>query len=107
MQSREERSVDLKFWALLRSTGFSIVESALHLTIESVYIIPSLPSAEGPLRVCVWCAHLGGWRWGGVDGLPGRKGEDSVPPSSSGQLSAIEVRFAKGEKGLKLTLCLS
>lgn len=32
--------------------------------------------------MCVWCAHLGGWEWDGVDGLPGRKGKDRFFPSS-------------------------
>lgn len=76
--------MDLKFWVLFRSIGFSIVESVLYLIIESVYIILSLSFVEGSFRVCVWCVYLGGWRWGGVDGLFGRKGEDSVFLSSSG-----------------------
>lgn len=53
--------MDLKFWVLFRSIGFSIVESVLYLIIENVYIILSLSFVEGSFRVCVWCVYLGGW----------------------------------------------
>ena len=64
--------------------------------------------------MCVWGAHLAGWKRNRVDCLPGRKGKDRFLQvvdqweMVSGKLSAIKVRyFIKGDKRLELILRLS